>query len=74
MPAETASSSPQWAAFLESLKQEYPEEFNSKPQTLRAFLRDADQNTTITENFLDNPDPISVSHERKEEDEGTGSV
>ncbi len=65
MPADKAPSSPQWAAFLESLKEEYPEEFNKKSTTLKEFLKDADQNIAVEEDFLDNPDFTREVHEEE---------
>jgi hypothetical protein len=62
-------NSPQWNAFVESLKEMYPEEFSKKPQTLAAFLRDADQNVVIEEQYLDNPLPVERIQSIGEEEE-----
>lgn len=51
-------NSPQWNAFLVSLREEYPTEFNKEPKTLKQFLKDADRNIAVEEDFLDNPDPV----------------
>jgi len=46
-----------WKEVLADLKMEYPEEFAINEPTLRAFLKDADENIAVEEHYLDNPDP-----------------
>ena len=73
--SENPPSSPQWAAFVEELKREFPNEFSNKPLTLRQQLKDMDQIIAVEKNFIDNPDlGLSNDNEEGEVDESLHGI
>lgn len=61
-------------SFLESLKEEFPDEFQEKPPTLRKQLKDMDQIIAVEVDYLDNPDPSITGVPESEEDEAGRSL